>query len=190
MAPALHGSGRDVEDRGGLGHGHALQIDKHNREALVVREPGERVRDLDDGLSLGDVISRLCHCGDGVGVVRNDRSDPASAQPVQARVYDYPVQPGRELGVAAKPGGLPEGRNKSILNGILCLCRIAERAQRDGPRAITMPRYENGECGRVPFDVSAQQRRIVDVVDIGREIQGLASRAAFRCGEPSAAAAR
>jgi len=53
-----------------------------------------------------------------------------------------------------------------------------------------MAHDESAERRVVAFDVPAQQRRVVDVVDIGREVQDPASREPLGCGEPSAAAAR
>jgi hypothetical protein len=96
------------------------------------------------------------------------------------------VQPGGELGVAAKPRRLPEGGQERVLDRVLRLAGIAEGAQRDRPRAVAVPRDENAEGSGVAVDMPAQQRRVVDVVDIGREVQGRASKAAVSCGEPSA----
>lgn len=187
VTSALDGAGRDVEDCRRLVDGHALEIDQHDGQPLIVGEPRQRVGDLHDRFALRDVVARVGYGGERFGVVRHHGANPATAHSVEAGIDDDPVQPGRELCVATEARRLPERGQERVLNGVLGLVGIAEGTQRHGPGPVPMPRDENAEGPRVAVDVAAQQGRVVDVVDIGREIQGRASRGAVRCGEPSAA---
>jgi hypothetical protein len=155
VTPALYGAGGNAEHRRGLVDRQSLQVDEHDRQALLVREPRERVGHLDDGLALGDLIARFGDGRERVGVVRHDRPDPAPSHPVQTRVDDDPVQPRAELRVAAEPGSLPVGRDERVLYGVFGLTCIAEGAQRDGPGPIAVPGDENAERRGVAISVPA-----------------------------------
>ena len=161
-AATLHRPGGHPEDRRGLVHRIALDVDQHQRHPLVVVELRQGRRQVVAQLLLLHRVGRR---------LRHQLGGPVRVggqwllglltlllpQPVETGVDHDPVQPGAHLGLAPEPVGAAEGGQVGVLQGVGGVVRVAHHAQRHGPQPVLVPVHQRGERVRVTGDVGREQ---------------------------------
>ena len=132
-APALHRAARHAEHVRGLVDAEAVQVDQDDGEPLLDRQVGQGSFDLDRRLAFAEPVALLRRQLRGQ---RHGGAHGPPAGPVQARIDDHPVQPGRHLRLAAVRRGSPERRQEGVLQRVGGFLPIAQGPHRDGVQPI------------------------------------------------------
>jgi len=164
-AAALDRALGHTEQPGGIGDRQALDVDEHDRGALVVGEGGERPVDLYPQLEAVEVVARV---GDppmaGLAVLlgeRHGRARLAPAHPVEAGIDHDPVQPGRDGGLTPERRGVAERRDERVLERVRSVLGITGGAQGHRPHPVAVATYELPERVLVPGHVGCEQGLVV-----------------------------
>ena len=163
--PALHGTDRPAEGRGGLVVGAAFEVAHHDRGAILLRQAV-------DGLVEGAAefaVGRLGHRGavDGRGG-RGLLRPPLRFAPAGPNRHPHrdPMKPRAKPAVASDRAGLANEQQERRLKSVVGRVVVAEYAAADGQDHRPVPRHQSLERHGVPLDQEAiEQVPIVEARD-------------------------
>ena len=143
----------------------AEDVAQHHDRTLVGGEPAERLGEIARKVA-EQSGTREIRVLDGRLVAREKRLRRARAMSrlgVAARVDDEPVQPGRELGVAAKLAEARAELHERVLSGVAGVLEIAHELRGQAVHARGVPLDEDVEGGSVPRLRLRDEREVAEL---------------------------
>lgn len=163
---------RDPETGSGLFDAHLLDAAQHEDGAkwwrqlvhgLFDRPPDLLPRDRLLGARFPRVLKPAAD-GQGFGDLVEGNGGPSLAQPAERLVDDDPRQPGANARLAPETVEMRKGTNIAVLDDLLGLRFIVEKAARKAVKPLVVAAHQRGESRRVSGPHACEQLRFPKIL--------------------------